>query len=366
MTQVLRQSTAVDVLIGPFVDLTDAATAETGESPSVKLSKNGQTLAAKNDVTTPVHDADGYYNCELDATDTNTVGTMILTVAASASALPIRHEFQVIEEAVYDKLYAASAALNDLSAADVNAEVDTALADIKLDHLVAVADADDPVDGSIIAEIVSSTGDWSTYVPGTDSLEALANRTGVTGVLLSAASTSAQLVDDVWNEARSGHTTAGTFGEGVASVQGNVTGSVASVTGAVGSVSSGGITAASIATDAVDADALATDAVNEIRDAILPTQNATFNNIPFLFVAASDHVTPVTGATGTAVTRSIDGGTFASGTGTLAEVANGIYQYDASAADMNGGIIVFRFTATGGTPGAPDDAFVRVVTGGGV
>lgn len=44
----------------------------------------------------------------------------------------------------------------------------------------------------------------------------------------------------VWDTARSAHTAAGSFGEGVASVQGNVTGnvagSVASVTGAVGSV----------------------------------------------------------------------------------------------------------------------------------
>jgi len=110
MAMILRQSTAEDVLIGPFVDLTDGATAETGESPTVKLSKNGEALAAKSDVTTPVHDADGYYNCELDGTDTGTVGTLTLTVAASANALPVRHEFQVVEETVYDALYAASAA----------------------------------------------------------------------------------------------------------------------------------------------------------------------------------------------------------------------------------------------------------------
>ena len=68
-----------------------------------------------------------------------------------------------------------------------------------------------------------------------------------------------------------------------------------------------------------------------------------------------------------AVTRSVDGGAFGAGTGTgPAEVANGIYQYDASAADMNGGTIMFRFTATTGTPAAPDDAFVFIVTGGGV
>lgn len=110
MTQILKQSTAVDVLIGPFLDLTDGATAETGESPSVKLSKNGQTMAAKNDVTTPVHDADGYYNCELDATDTNTLGTMVLTVAKSANALPVRHEFQVVDGGVYDAMFGAGLA----------------------------------------------------------------------------------------------------------------------------------------------------------------------------------------------------------------------------------------------------------------
>ena len=131
------------------------------------------------------------------------------------------------------------------------------------------------------------------------------------------------------------------------------------VTGTVGTVNA-------FAANSVTAAALAADAVTEIRDAILPVQNVALNNIPFTFVAASDHVTPVTGATGSAVTRSIDGGAFGAGTGTINEVANGAYSYDASAADMNGGIIIFRFTATGGTPGAPDDTFVTVVTGAGV
>ncbi|MBL8012436.1 MAG: hypothetical protein JNN05_01175 [Candidatus Omnitrophica bacterium] len=41
------------------------------------------------------------------------------------------------------------------------------------------------------------------------------------------------VVDKVWDEVRSGHTTSGTFGQGMASVQGNVTGSVNSVTSGV-------------------------------------------------------------------------------------------------------------------------------------
>ena len=116
MTLILRQSTAVDVLIGPFVDKTDGSAAETGESPrttavTIKLSKNGQTLAAKNDATMPTHDADGYYNCELDATDTNTIGTLRLTVAASANALPVFHDYQVISSVAYDAIYAATSTL---------------------------------------------------------------------------------------------------------------------------------------------------------------------------------------------------------------------------------------------------------------
>lgn len=115
----LKLSTAVDVLIGPFVDAGDATTAETGLSPAVQLSKNGQALANKNDATTPTHDAAGYYNCELDATDTNTVGHLDLIVPGSATALPVRHEFTVLTAAAYDKLFGASAAPN----ADVSSDV---------------------------------------------------------------------------------------------------------------------------------------------------------------------------------------------------------------------------------------------------
>lgn len=110
------------------------------------------------------------------------------------------------------------------------------------------------------------------------------------------APTAADVADAVWDEARAGHVGAGSFGEGVASVQGNVTGSVGSVTGAVGSVTgavgsvtgnvggsvasvaaggitsgsfaAGAITATVIATDAIDADALKADAVTEIQSGL--------------------------------------------------------------------------------------------------
>jgi cytidylate kinase len=67
---------------------------------------------------------------------------------------------------------------NQHTLAEINAEVDTALTDIHLDHLMAVAAADVVVDGSVIAHMVSTTEDWSTFVPSTDSLQAVRDWVG--------------------------------------------------------------------------------------------------------------------------------------------------------------------------------------------
>ncbi len=132
------------------------------------------------------------------------------------------------------------------------------------------------------------------------------------------------------------------------------------------SIAANALTAAKIATDAIGAAQLAVTAAQKIRDEILPVTNVALSNIPFIFVAASDHVTPVTGATGVTGERSIDGGAYVGVSGTIAEISDGSYQFDALAADMNGGIITFKFSATGGTPGAADDTFVSIVTNIGV
>lgn len=105
----LRANTAVDVLIGPFLDSTDGNTEETGltiAQANVLLSKNGQALTQKNDDTSASHDSAGYYNCELDATDTNTEGQLVLEVHV-AGALAVRHEYNVLSEAAWDSLFVA-------------------------------------------------------------------------------------------------------------------------------------------------------------------------------------------------------------------------------------------------------------------
>lgn len=262
----LRQSTIQTIRFGPFLDAGDGVTEEVALTITQalrRISKDGGDFAQSGETGNSTHDENGWYFDDLTAADTDTVGELIFYVADPATHLPVWLRWYVVEESIYDAIYAASAA-----GFDANGRVDLGL--------------------------------WVGVAP---------------------------------NALNSGR-----------------------VDSLVGAMAANVITAA----------ALATDAINKIRDSILPEQNVALSDIPFLLVAASDHVTPVTGATGLAVTRSIDGGAFGAGTGTIAEIGNGLYQYDASAADMNGGIITFRFVATGGTPGAADDRFLTIVTGTGV
>jgi hypothetical protein len=88
---------------------------------------------------------------------------------------------------------------NDVSAAQVNAEVDTALADIKLDKLISASVIGaDVADNSIVARIVSkaSTADWDTFVHTTDSLEAIRDRGDA--AWLTATGFSTHTAADVW------------------------------------------------------------------------------------------------------------------------------------------------------------------------
>src|SRR3954467_2729422 len=107
----LRQSTASQVrAIGPFIDDTDFKTAKTGltiANTDIKLIVNGGASANKNSGG-GTHRVNGEYGVTFDATDTATCGEMKVSVVVSG-ALPVWDKFFVIEEAVYDALFAASA-----------------------------------------------------------------------------------------------------------------------------------------------------------------------------------------------------------------------------------------------------------------
>jgi len=102
----LKQSTAVDIALGPFVDETDARTAETALTISqadVRLKKNGGAWAQKNQASSATHEENGWYEVSLDATDTNTLGILVVAVN-EAGALPVWERFTVVPANVYESL----------------------------------------------------------------------------------------------------------------------------------------------------------------------------------------------------------------------------------------------------------------------
>ena len=209
--RVLKQSTQVDVLIGPLIDDGDFKSVEesvaynaTGIDVDVikGVTKADVTLANSAGDGYWRHVANGYYAVTLSTTDTGTLGRLRVTFEATG-VLPCWECFVVVPANIYDSLIAGSdklyvdaveisssstaadnveanignldasiADLNDLSAADVNAQVDAALADY-----------DPPTKAELDA--------------------------GLAGITAPSAS---DVADAVWDEAQAGHTTAGTFG----------------------------------------------------------------------------------------------------------------------------------------------------------
>lgn len=107
----LRQSTAQVIKVGPFLDDTDGKTAETAltlTNTDFRLSKDGGNFASSS-TGSGTHDELGVYNKTLSTTDTNTVGELVVHVHESG-ALPVTHRYWVLEEAVYDAYFGASAA----------------------------------------------------------------------------------------------------------------------------------------------------------------------------------------------------------------------------------------------------------------
>ncbi len=117
---------------------------------------------------------------------------------------------------------------NATALASIESEANDALVAIKLDHLVAVAESDDPVDNSIIAKMVSkeATANWSGFVNTTDSLEAIRDRgdaewitatsvavTSIGANVITAASIAASALDNKgnWNVGKTGYSLTQTF-----------------------------------------------------------------------------------------------------------------------------------------------------------
>jgi len=286
------------IIIGPFLDSTDGVTAETGLSianTDIKLIKHGGTSTTNKNSGGATHIANGYYYATLNASDTDTVGRLNIYCTMSG-ACPVWHEFVVLPAVVFDSLYAGTDTLQvdvtQISGSNVststaqlgvnlvniagsavstssaqlgvnvvnadgtawgsgaitaNSIASNAITDAKINTgaITAAKFASGALDAAALATDAANEIGTAVWATATRTLTAATNITSTGGTIAlngsgyvtysnTAPPTAAAIADAVWDEARADHTSSGTFGQGVSSVQGNVTGSVASVAGNVG------------------------------------------------------------------------------------------------------------------------------------
>lgn len=117
----------------------------------------------------------------------------------------------------------------------------------------------------------------------------------------------------------------------------------------------GGMTALPNAAAAATGGLPTVDSTNSVKIQTRFKKNQALANYPFVMTDSTNH-NPATGLT-VAVTRALDGaGTFTS-VGTATAMANGWYQIDLSAADMNGDTVALKMTASGA-----DDLGITLLT----
>lgn len=251
----LRQSTASqEIPLGKFVDSTDGDTAETGltiANTDIKLWKSGATSLVDKNSGGATHMAGGEYYTVLDATDSNTLGPMKVSVHVSG-ALPVQVWCLVLPANVYDSLVAGSDLLDanasqiggtSQTGRDIGASVllssGTGAGQISLSSGAVTVGTNNDKTGYTASTVSDKTGysisgtittldaldtaqdtQHSTtqaaiaalndFDPATESVTLAADAIDATAI---AATGAGEIADAVWDEALSGHVTAGTTGE---------------------------------------------------------------------------------------------------------------------------------------------------------
>lgn len=167
MEHPLRQSTASqEIPLGFFLDSTDGDTEETGltiSNTDIWIWKTGATSLVNKNSGGATHMQNGIYYTVLDATDTNTLGPLVIFVH-EAGALTVVFRGTVLPANVYDSLISGSDYL-DTQVAGMDGSVITA-ASIAANAIGASELATDAVGA---AQLASGAVDeiWDEVIEGT-------------------------------------------------------------------------------------------------------------------------------------------------------------------------------------------------------
>lgn len=130
----IRKGATHKVVLGPFVDVGDGFTPETGVDISTAdeaeaiLHDNGTVVDISGYTWAAITTADGYYHLTLQSGITNTVGHLTIVVNDDSVCLPVKAQFVVMPTESYDALYGSSSTL--LTAADVGLLLEATIATV--------------------------------------------------------------------------------------------------------------------------------------------------------------------------------------------------------------------------------------------
>jgi len=190
----VRQSTAFETAIGPVLDSSGVAVTDCVVG-DFKLKKTSGNFAALNGSATLTHVSAGFYDLVLTTSDTDTVGTCCVVIDDTTNACAPLY-LQVVEEAVYDALFAASAAGYQVP-------------------IWASASSTVSLSNTTVATVTTTTTATNvTTVNGlaAGAITAAAIAADAIGASELAADAVAEIADAVWDEVLSGHLTASSTG----------------------------------------------------------------------------------------------------------------------------------------------------------
>lgn len=233
--KILRQSTTVTLMMGPFLDPTDGVTPVNSITSVPRLSKAGANFGARSAAGAVTNNENGYFTVPLDATDTNTLGELRIAFTDAAEHVPVWTDFTVVDAASYDALVPGTGnGLNaDVQVIAANAITATAIAanaitsaKIATDAIGAAQLAADAVTeiqaglatATAVADVQTDVDNIQTRLPTSlvsgridASVGAMATDTITSAAL--AASAVGEIADGVWDEPLAGHLAAGSTGE---------------------------------------------------------------------------------------------------------------------------------------------------------
>lgn len=186
----VRQSTAFEISVGPVLDA-DGVAVTTCDADDFKIKKTTGDFAALNGSATATSTGGGHYDMVLTTSDLDTVGLATIKLDMGTNACQ-QVRLQVVEEAVYDMLYAASAvgyiANQPVNVVQMDGESEPAsvtlagivqfvIEDNNLDHVAkVVAGSGDIVTNSALGKLAASNGVWGDMDPSTDSQQSIRDR----------------------------------------------------------------------------------------------------------------------------------------------------------------------------------------------